>query len=184
MSVTRLEDTDVIMLCDALEEQRENCAIVAAASEKRGNLRVAATRRHMAERFQAMRLMLINARDVNVVDYEEEPKQVADLTCGSCIAQDGSAHARHCEHHSPGDQRLAAEQKLLAAIASFPERFGLRGFPGDVFRVSKRDSYVGDNMEPVIYTERETQNAGNVTFWQAFSKASPEEVRRNLVEKP
>ena len=72
---------------------------------------------------------------------------------------------------------MLADQKVLRAeLASFPDKFGLRGFPGDVFRCSETDSYV-DGLSIVIYTERIREDGA----WRAFAKGSPAEVRRELV---
>lgn len=73
------------------------------------------------------------------------------------------------------------EHKKLVAdtIAEFPERFGLRGFPGDVFRCSATDSYVNDAGSVTIYVERLSPQ--RESLWLAHSKGSPAEVRAELV---
>ena len=72
---------------------------------------------------------------------------------------------------------LTAEQ-CDALRAQFPRAFGLRGFPGDTFRVSTTFSFIGDDGSVVVYTER--WNAKS-QLWQAFSKGSAAEVRREMV---
>lgn len=65
---------------------------------------------------------------------------------------------------------------LADTLASFPARFGLRGFPGDVFRCSETDSYTDDRGAVVVYTERLVDGK-----WLAFAKGSAAEVRREMV---
>jgi hypothetical protein len=65
------------------------------------------------------------------------------------------------------------------ALAGFPERFGLRGFPGGVFRCSSTDSYVNDRGAVTVYTERLVSGR-----WLAFAKGSPEEVRCQMTDEP
>lgn len=61
----------------------------------------------------------------------------------------------------------------------FPEQFGLRAFPGDVFCIAKGASYVTNDGQVWLYTYRMV--GGN---WQAFAKGSPEELRRQVVPLP
>lgn len=173
MSAKRLENADVLILCDALEEQRERSVTLAEASAKRGNARVASTRRHMAERCAALREMLINARFVDVVDYSaEQPKTVVDEPLLTDLSPESVIGAL--------EQMLTPEVKLKNAIALFPARFGMRRFPGDVFRISTQDSYVGDNGEPILYTERLSPQTES--YWLAFAKGTVAEVRREVVD--
>lgn len=73
---------------------------------------------------------------------------------------------------------LAEEKALIvAALALFPRRFGLRGFPGDTFRCSRTDSYVS-GTSVVLYTERLCEDG----TWRAFAKGSPAEVSREMVK--
>lgn len=75
---------------------------------------------------------------------------------------------------------LDDRQRLVAdALAGFPEHFGLRGFPGDVFRCSPTHSYVNDAGTVTIYTERLAAGA-----WLAFAKGSVAELQRELAEVP
>ena len=76
-------------------------------------------------------------------------------------------------------EKLRADEKALAAaIATFPETFGLRAFPGRRFRLSKMDSFVSENRV-VLYTE--ILGVGDRHGeWLCFAKGSPEELRREV----
>lgn len=80
---------------------------------------------------------------------------------------------RRAERHRA---KHGAVVTLADTIAGFPDRFGLRGFPGDVFRCSATDSYVNDSGVVVVYTERLVDGR-----WYAFAKGSADEVRREMV---
>ena len=70
-------------------------------------------------------------------------------------------------HHST----ISDDAKIRDAIARFPPTFGLRGFPGDVFRLSPTSSYVsGGNV--MLYTQRKEGD-----HWLDFS----EETSRSLI---
>lgn len=70
------------------------------------------------------------------------------------------------------------QQKLIAdAMAEFPESFGLRAFPGDVFRISKVASYVNDSGVVMLYTQRRA-NPGS---WLDFAKGTAGELRAQIV---
>jgi hypothetical protein len=66
-------------------------------------------------------------------------------------------------------------ETAIALRQRFPYAFGLRGFPGDTFRVNTMNSYIGDDDRLVIYTDR--WDAGKQT-WVAFAKASEDELKR------
>jgi hypothetical protein len=74
-------------------------------------------------------------------------------------------------HHST----MSSAEKIRAAIAKFPATFGLRGFPGKVFRISPTSSYVSGERV-MLYTERK-DNGG----WQDFSKGTEAELRREVI---
>ena len=61
---------------------------------------------------------------------------------------------------------------ITDAAAQFPEAFGLRGFPGDVFRISKGASYVNDSGAVTLYTQRLVRPGG----WLDFAKGTPGEL--------
>jgi len=68
-------------------------------------------------------------------------------------------------------------ERVNAAINKFPKTFGLRAFPGEVFRISPGASFVNvANDEVVFYVFRKTN-----TGWAGFSKGSIVELRRELV---
>jgi hypothetical protein len=70
--------------------------------------------------------------------------------------------------------------------ARFPATFGLRGFPGEVFRLSESASYFrgkldsSDESDLVLYTERRNENGE----WSDWVKGSEAELRRELVTAP
>ena len=64
------------------------------------------------------------------------------------------------------------QAKVKAALASFPARFTLKGFPSQVFQLSERSSYMSrDTIYLVIQTEAGLD----------FTKATPAELRQELV---
>lgn len=68
---------------------------------------------------------------------------------------------------------------MTATIASFPATFGLAAFPGDVFRISERNSYFGaiHSEFPTLYTD--IMRNGE---WCDFAKGTPSELRYQLVK--
>lgn len=78
-----------------------------------------------------------------------------------------SLKGRPQRHHST----MSDDEKIRAAIAKFPPTFELRGFPGDVFRLSPTSSYVS-GQRVVLYTQRKDGNQ-----WLDFSKGSESELR-------
>jgi hypothetical protein len=66
---------------------------------------------------------------------------------------------------------------VAASAAKFPEEFGLRGFPGDTFRISVWGSYRGDNGAAVLYTERRREDGS----FADFAKGSESELLRQIV---
>jgi len=73
------------------------------------------------------------------------------------------------QHHSS----MSDDEKIRTAIAKFPATFGLRGFPGDVFRISPTASYSG---RLTLYTQRKVGNQ-----WLDFAKGSESELRREVI---
>lgn len=75
-----------------------------------------------------------------------------------------------------------AEQDVIldATIATFPTTFGLRGFPGDTFRISRGSSYFSTMVSevPTLYTERRLADG----TWSDFAKGTPSELRRQIVK--
>jgi hypothetical protein len=67
-------------------------------------------------------------------------------------------------------------ETAIALRQRFSFAFGLRGFPGDTFRVNTMNSYIGDDGQLVIYTDR-----WDGLTWQAFAKASEKELRAQMV---
>jgi len=77
---------------------------------------------------------------------------------------------------------LTDDQKdatLEAAIARFPEEFGLRAFRGDKFRISRSASYFQsffDINSLMLYTERLCEDGE----WKDFCKGTETELRREV----
>lgn len=69
------------------------------------------------------------------------------------------------------------EQRAMidAAMAWFPEKFGLASFPGDIFRIGRASSYVNDASVIMLYIERLVGGE-----WQAFSKGTEAELRASI----
>lgn len=73
------------------------------------------------------------------------------------------------------------DDKLIAEVsATFPATFGLRGCPDCVFRILQRDSYVTNDGEVMLYTQIMDSEANNQ--WFDWSKGTPDELRRQIVE--
>jgi hypothetical protein len=80
---------------------------------------------------------------------------------------------------NPKEPEYVRRDRLVAEAASeFPDRFGLRAFPGDVFTVDLRDSYYQDGVH--LYVHRVLPDGRT----QAFSKDSPERLRREMTAAP
>jgi hypothetical protein len=60
--------------------------------------------------------------------------------------------------------------------ANFPRTFGLRAWPGALFRISTLDSFVNYEGQVTLYTETERDGR-----WYSFAKCTPEELRREIV---
>jgi hypothetical protein len=70
-------------------------------------------------------------------------------------------------------------ETAIALRQRFPHAFGLRGFPGDMFRVNTMNSYIGDDGQLVIYTDRWD---AKTQMWQAFAKGSENELRAEMLK--
>ena len=81
-----------------------------------------------------------------------------------------------CRSASCADFCPALQKRVQRAVSSFPAKFGLRGFPGEVFRVSERASY-GSGGSPMLYTERRTETGE----WVDFAKGREGELRAQIV---
>lgn len=71
------------------------------------------------------------------------------------------------------------ETAVKAAMAEFPATFGLRAFPGDVFRIGERQSYVNDSGVVMLYTQRYDVTREQ---WMDFAKGTAGELRREVVK--
>lgn len=70
--------------------------------------------------------------------------------------------------------------KIRDEISKFPAVFGLRAFPGDVFRISPWSSFETTDRKGrsviMLYTERRQEDG----TWRSFAKGTPEELRMNF----
>jgi hypothetical protein len=67
--------------------------------------------------------------------------------------------------------------KLIdAAMAEFPKEFGLRAYPNRRFNINKRDSYVNDRGEVLLYVH--INMGGN--HWSSFAKGTVEELKKEV----
>lgn len=76
---------------------------------------------------------------------------------------------------------LKEQLAIDAIIATFPDRFGLRNFPGDIFRISASNSYFTGPGEcggkVMLYTQRE-RDGGE---WIDFAKGTESELRAQVI---
>jgi hypothetical protein len=63
-----------------------------------------------------------------------------------------------------------------SAVAAFPGTFGLRAFPGRVFRVSPRASYFSTLYGVMLYTEVQDERGQ----WSDFAKGTPSELSAQI----
>ena len=84
------------------------------------------------------------------------------------------------------------EEKVLIkeAASKFPEEFGLKAFPGDVFRISESASYYSagyDNewgkCEPGVLLYAQILLPDGKT-WSDFSKGTTTEFAQEVVQRP
>lgn len=66
-------------------------------------------------------------------------------------------------------------EQIEAAAAEFPETFGLKAFPGKVFRISLAASYVSGG-QVLLYTAIQDGDR-----WESFAKGTPAELRAQIV---
>jgi len=75
------------------------------------------------------------------------------------------------------------KDKIDEVIGTFPKTFGMRGFPDEVFRLSRSASYFtgfGGKGTLMLYTERRQKDGS----WLDFAKGTESELRREVVELP
>ena len=70
-------------------------------------------------------------------------------------------------------------QSIQAIIATFPETFGLRAFPGKVFKIVESQSFISEGVMQ-LYTYVNVADRIPAR-WQAFSKGTPSELRAEVV---
>ena len=84
----------------------------------------------------------------------------------------GGKRSSQGRHHHSG---MSDDEKIRATIARFPSTFELRGFPGDVFRLSPTSSYVSGGRV-LLYTQRKDGNQ-----WLDFAKGTESELRSEVI---
>lgn len=73
------------------------------------------------------------------------------------------------------------ERDLLdKSSEGIPELFGLRGFPGETFRISESSSYINPGGVAMLYTERLVAKKKFVDF----AKCTREELLKEIVFLP
>ena len=87
------------------------------------------------------------------------------------------------------------DAKIQAVIEKFPAEFGLRAFPGKIFKIDARSSYIGQAYwlqpdsqpgrpetfgpeEPILYL---VVKSGGEDAWLDFSKAAERELAGQVV---
>lgn len=70
------------------------------------------------------------------------------------------------------------KKKVEDAVAQFPATFGLKAFPGDVFRVSAQSSYMSSG-NVMLYTEIHKGDG-----WLSFAKGTVNELKGQIVALP
>ncbi len=71
------------------------------------------------------------------------------------------------------------QQALVAAeVAKFPGTFGMRGYPGKLFKVCPADSYYSEVYGVLLYV-----HVQNPDGWCAFAKGDPEELQSQIVNR-
>lgn len=73
--------------------------------------------------------------------------------------------------HDPLDELIGKLER------KFGKTFGLRGFAGMTFRISRGASFLTETGTPLIYTQR-LMDSGE---WLDFAKGTPSECFRNFV---
>jgi len=76
--------------------------------------------------------------------------------------------------YSPAQQR----ELIAAVIATFPSTFGLRGFPGEVFRISLDASYFQDATAQALFLYAQRLVDGR---WVDFAKGTQLEFWAQVV---
>jgi len=66
--------------------------------------------------------------------------------------------------------------RVQSAIDLFPPTFGLKAFPGEVFRISETASYINDNGVVILYSQRLIENR-----WVDFAKGRVCDFRREVI---
>ena len=112
---------------------------------------------------KTLRTIAAGLRYYLVHDYK-----AGDIAHSTVLSRKGT------RHHST----ISDDANICYAVARFPPTFGLRGFPGDMFRLSPMSSYIsGGNV--MLYTQRKEGD-----HWLDFSKGTEPELRGEIVPLP
>lgn len=72
---------------------------------------------------------------------------------------------------------MIQSKQVQAAIESFPKTFGLRAFPGKVFRIAEDYCYESGDSGIQLVTEVQHEDK-----WLHFSRSSVEQLRQEVVK--
>ncbi len=70
---------------------------------------------------------------------------------------------------------MEQQQMIKRTANEFPSEFGLRGFPGEIFSISRAACFVNDDGGVMLYTQIKTGGS-----WSDFAKTTVEELRREI----
>jgi len=136
---------------------------------------VAALGRNDEETFKAIKLDRLGTRGLPPLSkrhHATKKKSPAQLQREIDEALSGTSRQHNGGKPPPPlHSSISNYEQIRAAIARFPATFGLRGFPGDVFRISPTSSYVSGGRV-MLYTERKDNDD-----WLDFSKGTESELR-------
>lgn len=91
------------------------------------------------------------------------------------LFDDLDACAYGCAGNHADKCHVCEPETIETAAARFPATFGLRGFPGKTFRISKESSFMRD-ATAVLYTQIQTPSG-----WYDFAKGTADELSREVV---
>ena len=69
------------------------------------------------------------------------------------------------------------QKRIDQAVAQIPERFGLFGFPGQVFSIKREACYVNDTGKVILYTQVLCEDR-----WLSFAKGTLSELLNEIKE--
>ena len=106
-----------------------------------------------------------------------------EIECGQIINrggmyQNGASVPQRTqqEPNAKVNMQLSPKPHVEREAAKFPATFGLRAFPGQVFRISLASSFVSEG-QVILYTEVKRPDG-----WVSFCKGTTAELLRNIVK--